>query len=284
MKKILIGILLLVGCSQNPIGNNPTIQFAGNKQVLFLHHSVGSQIMPYLRPLINSYNTSHDGDILFWDDNGYQLAGQNNHYYPGIGMPGGGTGSDFPQGYATVFSQPLDNDGIFENPFERIMLPRIMTNPRYGWVDTLDYDIVAIKTCFVSLRLYQESWVARDSAYYVSIRNSMDAHPEKQFVIFTPPPLVIAVCGGNPQAIAMLRGRMLRIVNFLKSPAFSDGHNVQIFDLYETLAENDPASYYYGYLRLAYGGNTGDSHPNIAGRQASAGAILNFLSIYLEAK
>ena len=285
MKKILILIsaAMLFACSQNDsIVNNPTVQFVGNRQILLLHHSVGSQVMPYLRPMIANYNNQNDGNIEMWDDNGYQLASTSGHYYGGMGMPGGGTGSDFPQGYSTVWNMPLDNDGIMENPFERIMLPNVQVNSRYGWRDTLDFDAIIVKTCFVSMRLYLEPWVARDSAYYVSIRNIMDQHPEKRYIIMTPPPLVIAVCGGNPVAISNLRSRMLRLLSFLRSPEFSAGHNVTIMDLHAELADNDPSSYYYAFLRVAYGGNTGDSHPNIAGRQAAAQGIMNYLTNVFE--
>jgi hypothetical protein len=267
--------LIIAGCSQNPAAPDKIQLVNGKHDILLAHHSVGSQMMPYLRPLLNAYNSQHETDINLWDENGYQIT-NGNHFYNGYAFPGGPTGSDFPQGYAAVFGQPLDDDGIMENTFERILLPHVFTNSRYNWIDSLNHEWIIIKTCFVANRYYLESWVARDSLYYLAIRDDMDQHPEKRFTLMTSPPLVRAV-GGNPQQAEILRARCFRIANFLKSEAFTSGHNIEVFDLYGLLMESAPSSNYYGYLKVAYGGATGDSHPNGLGRQAFAEALMAYL-------
>ncbi len=84
----------------------------------------------------------------------------------------------------------------------------------------------------------------------------MDRHPDRAFIVVTPPPLNPA--DTEPETAARARA----FANWLKSDEFLAGHpNVSTFDFFELLAEGNPSASDFNMLRAAYREGE-DSHPN----------------------
>lgn len=84
----------------------------------------------------------------------------------------------------------------------------------------------------------------------------MDQHPNRLFIVITPPPL-------NPASTdAKAAARARAFANWLKSDEYLADHpNIFTFDFFGHLAEDDPSSPDYNMLRQIYREGS-DSHPN----------------------
>ena len=230
--------------------DSPSISNDGDfTNVIFFHHSVG-------------YNLIHQGGVRelftkagydFWD-HGYNSEGLTRP----DGTPAGYSynipdDNTDPDGLATLFAQPVY--GLPINAFSRL----------------LQHEVIAFKSCFTANNISDDEQLETYKSYYLSIRDVMEQHPDKIFIIVTAPPL-------NPaQTDAETAARARTFANWLKSDEYLSGHpNVFCFDLFDYLAEDDPISPDYNMLRDRYRNST-DSHPNLTANKTIGPIFVDFV-------
>lgn len=202
---------------------------AQGERIIFLHHSCGANLI------------MEGGVREGLTDLGY---GFYDHGYNEEGLvlaDGTWTGTNFdvpgdntdPDGYAAIFSQPLHDP--LDNAFSHLM----------------QYDVIAFKSCFPVSNIESDAQLAQYESHYLSIRDRMDQHPERMFVIVTQPPELPA--NSDPDAAARAR----TFVNWLQSDEYLAGHpNIFVFDFFGLLAGTD------NFLRPEYRIDEYDAHPN----------------------
>jgi hypothetical protein len=214
-----------------------TIESRGDyDNVIFLHHSTGGALIAEgnVRPLLTELG------YQFWD-HGYNHQGlvrpdgtptQASYRIPGAGNQGN-TDVD---GLAELFSQPVTDPP--SNAFSRL----------------LQHEVIAVKSCFPNSAVMSDEMQEQFQDWYLQMRDAMDQHPDRIFIIVTTPPL-------HPLATTSDEAQRARtIANWLKSNEYLAGHsNVFVFDFFDLLA--DPST---NMLRAEYqiSPDTSDSHPN----------------------
>jgi hypothetical protein len=131
-----------------------------------------------------------------------------------------------------------------------------------------NHDVIAFKSCYPASSIPTPEVLAQYKTWYLAIRDVLDQHPEKVFVVMSPPPLhrlaTNVTEADNARAFA----------DWLKSPEFLHGHpNVVPFDLFDLLAApNVPANATRNMLRYEYelSHSSDDSHPNAVANLAVA--------------
>jgi len=203
--------------------------------VIFLHHSTG-------RNLIHQGGVRErltEAGFQFWD---------HDYNFEGLTRPDGAlAGYSYsipddntdPDGFARLFAQPVY--GFSLNAFSGLM----------------QHEVIAFKSCFPASRVTSDEQLAEYKAYYLGMREVMDQHRDRIFIVVTPPPLTPAVTDAGAAA------RARAFADWLKSEEFLAGHpNVFTFDLFDLLAEGDPSAPDLNMLRATYRGEGEDSHPN----------------------
>ncbi len=217
--------------------------------VIFLHHSVGNN-------LINQGKVREQfqqAGIDFWDQ-GYRYDGLRD-----------------PSGVKTGFWYPLPADNTDIDGLARLMAQEPKSLPVNALSGLLQHEVIMLKSCYPNNNFNGAEGFQQFQEMYLGMRATMDAHPEKIFVLLTTPPL-------NPAETNMENARLAReMAAWLASEAFIGGRqNVFVFDFYTLLAENDPASPEYGMLRAAYREGA-DSHPNAAANVEIAPLLVDFV-------
>lgn len=203
------------------------------RNIVFLHHSVGENLIAQgsVREKFSA------AGYRFWDQ---------DYNWKGLHDPSGA-----PTGYS--YNIPDDNtdpDGLFT----------IFSQPVFGLpLNTLSglmqHEVIAFKSCYPASDVASDALLEKRKAWYLKIRDFMDQHPEKLFIVITQPPLNPAET--NPEAAARARA----FANWLKSDEFLQGRsNVVTFDLFDRLAESNPQAPDVNMLRQDYREGT-DSHP-----------------------
>ncbi len=229
-------------------------------RAIFLHHSVGLNILEDggVRLML----AKAAPDLALWD-HGYNEQGLRD-------AAGKTTGQNYnipaddttPIGYATLFSQ------------------EVTSPPQNALSHLLEYDVIIFKSCFPVSSIKSEAQLEEYKICYRKIRQTIDNHPDKLFIYFTPPPQTIA----ETNLEEARRARVL--ATWLKSGEFSaKAANLAIFDLYSLLADNNPKSSRYGMLQsefvrqgLRFWKPTHDSHPNEKANQFVAPKLVAFLA------
>lgn len=217
--------------------------------IIFLHHSVGHNLIAQtnLREKLTQMG------YAFWDQD-YNSPGLTKpdgtlagYSYP---VPGDNTN---PDGLAALFSQP------------------VYPLPINAFSGLLQHQVIMIKSCYPASNIESDQQLDQYKSYYRQIRAAMDQHPDKIFIILTTPPLNPAET--NPANAARAR----QIADWLASSEFSNGHpNLYVFNLFNLLAEDNPAAPDDNMLRAAYR-DGGDSHPNAVANQAVAPLLAEFI-------
>ncbi len=202
--------------------------------ILFLHHSTGRNLIQQGDIRERFTNAGYK----FWD-HGYNAQG--------LTKPNGSSA-----GYS--YSIPWDNtnpDGIAQ-----IFAQKAYHLPLNAFSGLLQHDVIIFKSCFPVSRIASDEQLSDYKSYYLSIRDTVDQHPNKLFIVVTQPP-------SNPESTnAEEAARARKLANWLKSDEYLDGHpNLSTFDFYNYLAEDDPTSPDYNMLKKAYREGA-DSHPN----------------------
>lgn len=223
-----------------PITVNAT---ENSKRIIFIHHSTGGNLIREgkLRGEIKKL----DPTIEFWDHNynlypNFTMLIANFTHLKGLSDNNGKvTGTDYnivisnnsPKEYADIFSRD-PNDSTLKQ--------------------ILQYDVVAFKNCYPTTRISTDEQLEDDIKYYKVIRDNLKKYPNKQFIVFTPPPARKETTNIEQAT------RAKKLVDFLNSKEFVDGSkNIYIFDFYTLLADEN------GYLKSEYTRFLPwDSHPN----------------------
>lgn len=217
--------------------------------VIFLHHSVGHNLVQEggVRDRLT------EAGYNFWD-----------HGYNWRGLRG-------PDGSPTGYSYNIPDDNTDPDGLARVFAQRVYGIPLNAFSGLLQHEVIAFKSCFPASHISSDGQLERYRSYYLAMRDVMDQHPDRIFIVVTPPPLNPAET--NVEAAA--RARVF--ANWLKSDAYLGAHpNVFTFDLFGYLAEDDPTSPDYNMLRKAYREGS-DSHPNRAANEKIGPLFVDFI-------
>jgi hypothetical protein len=231
----ILAALMTIGCPT--LAQEPT-------RVVFLHHSCGKNLIEQggVREGLTQlgyefYDHGYNEEGLRLPDGSY--AGRN------FGVPGDNTN---PDGFADIFSQPLHDPP--DNTFSYLM----------------QYDVIAFKSCYPVSNITDNAQLEAYKQHYLVIRERMDQHPEKAFIIVTQPPLVPSASG--PAAAERARAW----TQWLQSDEFLAGHdNVFVFDFFDYLAGDN------NFLRRTYRINNQDSHPNARANEKIGPHFVEFI-------
>lgn len=219
------------------------------RDVVFLHHSVGENMIAQGQVR----ETFTEAGYSFWDQD-YNWKGlhdpQGNATGYSYNVPGDNTD---PDGLAGIFSQPL-----FSLPLNTLS-------------DLMQHDVIAFKSCYPASAIKSDAQLVEHQAWYLKIRDFMDQHPEKMFIVVTQPPLNPAET--SPDAASRARS----FADWLKSDEFLQGRaNVTTFDLFDQLAESDQQAPDANMLREDYRVGA-DSHPTQAANQIVGPQFARFI-------
>ena len=209
--------------------------------VIFLHHSTGGALIAEggVREIMT------EAGFDFWD-HGYNPTGLRS-----------------PDGQLVGYSYGIPGDNTDPDGLASLFAQRTYPLPVNGLSGLLQHEVIAFKSCFPASQIDTDAELEQYKAWYVGIRDVMDAHPDHVFIVMSPPPLHPAVT--DPAAAARARA----FAKWLSSDAYLDGHpNVFTFDLFDQLAEGDPASPDANTLRREYRPAETDSHPNQTANEA----------------
>jgi len=223
--------------------------------VIFLHHSVGHHLIEQggVRPLFQQ------AGIDFWD-HGYNWAGLND-----------------PRGWPTGYNYAVPQDNTDPDGLVRIFRQPELGIPLNTFSGLLQHEVIAFKSCFPASNISSETQLEQYKTWYLEMRAVMDRHPEKLFIVLTPPPL-------NPaETTPTAAERARRFAGWLSSPEFLDGRpNIATFDFFDLLAESDPGKEDFNMLRADYREGT-DSHPNQLANQEIGPQFVAFILRAIEA-
>lgn len=215
---------------------------SGITNIFFLHHSVGSGLIEggNMRAIITAYNSVYGTSFGLWD-HGYNADGLRdaNGNMPGINYAVPDDNTE-PAGYAYLWTSTQADATACRN--------QIMAN----------HQVIAFKSCYTASAITDAGMLEGYKENYLAMRTFFDQHPEKLFVVMTPPPR------HRLDTTADQAGFTRQFANWLKSNTFLGGRtNVVCLDLFDALAGSD------NFLRYAYeGSHTGsDSHPNAVANQ-----------------
>lgn len=243
-----------------PVYDQPVTVRGDYTDVIFLHHSTGQNLIAEgnLRARLT------ERGFRFWDHD-YNHIGLIDPTGTPTGatfrVPGAyGRGNTDVDGLATLFDQPLTDPPA--NAFSRL----------------LQHEIIIVKSCFPNNAIGDATMQQEQRQAYLRIRDAMDRHPDRLFILLTTPPL-------HPLATdAAEAARAQDMANWLTSDDYLAGHpNVFVFDFYDALADRD------GTLRREYQRRPGeaDSHPNTLANEIIAPQLAAFVeaarTTYLQA-
>jgi len=224
------------GLIPTPVYKGPVESDGSYTNVIFLHHSTGGALIQEgnVRALLT------ERGYRFWD-HGYNSEGlirpDDTPTRSSYRIPGGrGQGNTDVDGLVTLFVQPVTDP------------------PSNAFSCLLQHEVIIVKSCFPNSAIVSDEMQEQFRSWYLQIRDVIDQHPDRVFVIVTSPPL-------HPLATNADQARRARaIAAWLGSDAYLSGHpNLFVFDLYSFLA--DPST---GMLRSEYqlSSTSSDSHPN----------------------
>lgn len=191
--------------------------------VIFLHHSTGSNLIEQggIRELLTK------ADYSFWD-HGYNSEGLRQ-----------------PDANSAGYSYNIPADNTDPDGLASIFAQQVYDLPLNAFSGLLQHEVIAFKSCFPVSDITSAEQLARYQSYYLAMRDVMDQHPDKVFIVVTPPPLNPA----ETNAEAAARARIF--ANWLTSDEYLRGHpNIFTFNFFGYLAEDDPALSDYNMLPI----------------------------------
>lgn len=234
-----------------PVENEPLESGGVYEDVIFLHHSVG-------RNLIEQGNVRSlftQAGYQFWDHD-YNTIGltrpDGTRTHTSYGIPGGdGGGNTDPEGLAAMFAQPVHDPP--DNAFSRL----------------LQHEVLIFKSCFPNSAITGDDMLEQQKRWYLQIREVIDQHPDKLFIFLTSPPL-------HPAATTQEEAARARaLANWLASDAFLAGHsNLFVFDFFDLLADQDTDMLRRDYQRDP---DEADSHPNAKANRTVGLLLVDFV-------
>jgi hypothetical protein len=194
-----------------------------------------------------------EADYDFWD-HGYNAQGLRR-----------------PDGTFTGYSYRIPTDNTDPDGLARVFEQRVYPLPLNALSGLLQHEVIVFKSCFPASNITSDEQLQQYKEWHVAMRGVMDGHPDRVFVVMSPPPLNPAAT--TPEAAARARA----FADWLTSDAYLAGHpNVFAFDFFDYLAESDPAAPDYSMLRADYRDGD-DSHPNQVANQTVGSIFAEFV-------
>jgi len=220
--------------------------------VIFLHHSVGHNLI------------EQGGVRQRFTENGYSFWDHGYHW-------GGGLKLRRPDGSPTGYSYNIPDDNTDPDGLAGIFAQRVYGLPLNAFSGLLQHEVIVFKSCFPVSHISSDEQLEQYQSYYRDMRDVMDQHGDKVFIVVTPPPL-------NPAATdAKEAARARAFANWLKSEEYLGGHpSVFTFDFFGYLAQDDTVSPDYNMLRQAYRQGS-DSHPNRTANETIGPLFVDFI-------
>ena len=144
---------------------------AGNQgeytNVIFLHHSTGYNLIT--QGGVRERFTEEGFD--FWD---------HDYNWPGLRRPDGSEA-----GYSyRIPDDNTDPDGLY-----RIFTQRAYRLPLNALSGLLQHEVIVFKSCFPASDITSDAELQQRKDWYLGMRDVMDAHPDRVFVVMSQPPL-----------------------------------------------------------------------------------------------
>lgn len=219
--------------------------------IIFVHHSVG-------RNLITVGNLR---ELLANED--LKLSDQDYNY----------NGLTDPDGKKKGYSILVPNDNTDPDGLAHIFSQTTLPLPINTISALQQYEVIIIKSCFPASAIRSAQQVQTYKTNYLKIRNTADQHRGQLIILLTSPPLQPSET--SPEEAARAR----QIAEWLSAPEFIQGHpNLVVFDFYNLLAGNDPASADFNMLKQEYQ-NGIDSHPNEKANKDVGPVLADFIKI-----
>lgn len=215
--------------------DHPNVSDNGDfTNVVFLHHSTGRNLI--YQSGVRERLT--EAGFQFWD---------HDYNWEGLIRP---------DGTRTDYSYGIPDDNTDPDGLASLFAQRVYGLPLNAFSGLMQHKVIAFKSCFPVSDIASHEQLERNRAYYLQIRDVMDQHPDRIFIVVTPPPL-------NPAATdAETAARARAFANWLGSDEFLAEHpNVFTFDFFDLLAEENPLAPDFNMLRATYREGE-DSHPN----------------------
>jgi hypothetical protein len=203
--------------------------------VIFLHHSTGDAMIngSPVRELFT------EAGFDFWD-----------HNYNWVGLAR-------PDGSKAGYSYRIPNDNTDPDGLVNIFAQRVHSLPLNALSGLLQHEVIIFKSCFPASNITSDEQLEQYKVWYRGMRDVMDSHLDRVFIVMSPPPLNPAAT--TPEAAARARA----FADWLTSDEYLDGHpNIYVFDFFDNLAEDNPTSPEVNILRAEYRPEGEDSHPN----------------------
>ncbi len=212
--------------------------------VMFLHHSTGRLLIKDsgFRSLVDWHNEQSGTDIRFWD---HDYAYGND--YTGVILPDSTVHQDWIYGNEANNIQPSGYHEIFVNApaFRDSLFSR--------------HQVIIFKNDHSTGDIVSDAQLDEYKQQYLEIRNILDQHPEKLFILVSGPPR-------RPEKTTPGQADRTRaFYEWLQSPEFMNGHdNLAFFDLFDQLAyPDDPGNPEANMLREEYRRpDLWDDHPS----------------------
>jgi hypothetical protein len=238
-----------------PVSTEPVETDGTYTNVIFLHHSTGKSLIAQgdVRALLA------ERGYAFWDHD-YNTVGLTrpdgtrtgtSYDVPELNPGTRGGGNTDPEGLALLFAQPAHDPP--DNAFSRL----------------LQHEVLIFKSCFPNSAIKSAEMLEQHRAWYLGMRDVIDQHPDKIFILLTTPPL-------HPAGTTLEHAARARALsNWLRSDEFLIGHpNLFVFDFFGLLADSET-----NMLRSEYqiDSDTADSHPNALANQTIGPLFVDFV-------
>jgi len=234
-----------------PVYGGPVESNGDYTNVIFLHHSTGRALIAEgnVRPLLAELG------YQFWD-HGYNHEGlvrpDGTPAHANYRIPGNqGQGNTDVDGLVELFKQPVIDPP--SNAFSRL----------------LQHEVIVFKSCFPNSAVQSDAMREQFQAWYLEIRNVVDQHPDRIFILVTSPPL--HPLATNPDEAARARS----IADWLKSDVYLKGHpNLFVFDFFDLLADSETNML---SARYQLDPDQPDSHPNRLANETIGPLFVEFI-------
>lgn len=213
-------------------------------KILFIHHSIGGLLLKYGQVRETLKKTVPE--IELWDHGYNRQKGwlpfiAELTYHTGLSDADGKmTGTDY--NISLSNNSPKEYDQIFSRDPSDFTLKSI-----------LSYDVIIFKNCFPTTKIVSDAMLEDHKKHYASIVVNLRKYPQKQFFIFTPPPL-------RSEMTRRDYAKRARILSDWMIHSLTSG-NISVFDFFDLLVDSDGQN--ANMLKREYSPFLFfDSHPN----------------------
>lgn len=249
LRSVLVSRARAVAGTVKAVLGSPSMVVGGDfTNVIFLHHSTGGNLIEQGGVREAFAAAGYD----FWD-HGYNDQGLIQ-----------------PNGMTAGYSYNIPDDNTDPDGLADIFSQRLYSKPLNAFSGLMQHEVIIFKSCFPVSNITSDAQLEQYKVYYLQMRDVMNQHPDRIFIIVTPPPL-------NPAATdAEVAARARAFAEWLNSEFLVGHSNVFTFDFFGLLAEGDANSPEYNMLRAEYREEM-DSHPNEVANQTLGPLFAEFI-------